>query len=132
MSRQTDAFRGLFLSILLSAPLTAQVSTGELSGSVLDPSGAGIANAKVTAVNAETSVSREVVTDATGGYIITLLPPGNYNLSAEAPGFRKLVQTGVTLQVNQRAAVNFTLQVGQVSETLEVAAAAPLLESQSS
>ena len=63
---------------------------------------------------------------------MTLLPPGNYNLSIEAPGFRRLLQSGVTLEVNQRARVDFTLQVGQVNETVEVAATAPLLESQSS
>ena len=119
--------------MLLSASLSlAQVSTAELSGTVADPTGAVISHAKVVATNADTGVSREVSSDASGGYVMTLLPPGNYNLSVEAPGFRRLLHSGVTLDVNQRARVDFALQVGQVNETVEVAATAPLLESQSS
>src|SRR5438128_3358956 len=123
----------LLLWLLLAASLgLAQVSTAELSGTVADPTGAVIGGAKVIATNADTGVSREASSDAAGDYVMTLLPPGNYNLSVEAPGFRKLVQSGVTLEVNQRARVDFALQVGQVNETVEVAATAPMLESQSS
>ena len=115
-----------------SLPGIAQVSTAELSGNVTDPSGASVAGAKVTAVNAATGASRESQTDTQGAYVMTLLPPGAYNLSVEASGFRRTVQEGVTLQVNQRARVDFSLQVGQITETVQVAATAPLLESQSS
>jgi len=118
--------------VVLALPIAAQVSTGELSGSVVDSSGASIANAKVVATNAATGVSREAFTDAAGSYVLTLLPPGTYNLAAEASGFRRVVQNGIPLQVNQRAEVNFKLEVGQVTETVEVAAAPPLLESESS
>ncbi len=121
-----------FFLVLFTSSLWAQAGTAELNGNVSDASGAVVVNARVTAANAETGISREAVTSGTGGYVITLLPPGNYNLSVEAPGFRKTVQNNVELQVNQRAEVNFTLQLGQVSETVEVTAAAPLLESQSS
>ena len=117
---------------LLAFPIAAQVSTAELSGEVTDPSGASVVGAKVTAVNADTGAAREAATDALGSYIMTLLQPGAYNLSVEAPGFRKTVQNGVVLQVNQRARVDFSLQVGQINETVKVAATAPLLESQSS
>ena len=117
---------------LCSGAAWAQVSTAELFGTVADSTGAVIQNAKVTAANADTSVSREVTTDSAGNYIFTLLQPGTYNLTVESPGFRKLVQSGVVLQVNQRARIDLTMQVGQVTETVEVAAAAPLLESQSS
>ena len=61
-----------------------------------------------------------------------MLPPGDYTLSVEAAGFRKLVQSGITLQINQQAHVDLTLQLGQVSETVEVTGQAPLLESESS
>jgi hypothetical protein len=117
---------------MLGLPAAAQVSTGEFSGTVVDASGASVAGAKVVATNAETGVSREVSTDAAGSYVLTLLPPGTYNLSAESPGFRRVVQSSVPLQVNQRAEVNFRLQIGQVNETIEVAAAPLLLESESS
>jgi hypothetical protein len=123
--------------LLLSAsglvPVLAQVSTGEIGGTVADASGAAVPNAKVTATNEQTNaVARETMTSADGTYIMTLLPPGTYAVAAEVSGFRKSVQSGIELQTNQRVRVDLQLQVGQVSETVEVAARAPLLESQSS
>jgi hypothetical protein len=123
----------LAISLLLVFPLEAQVSTAELGGTVSDSTGAAIPRAKITATNTETgATSREVIADDTGLYLMTLLPPGTYNIAVEASGFRRHVQSGVRLDVSQRAKLDFALQVGQVSETIEVAAAAPLLESQSS
>ncbi|MCW5983006.1 MAG: TonB-dependent receptor [Bryobacteraceae bacterium] len=120
-------------SLLWTLPVSAQVASAELSGNVTDASGAAIPNAKVTVVNAATGVVvREVTTQSPGGYTITFLPPGTYTVTAEATGFRKLVQSGIVLQVNQRASLNLELQVGDVTETIEVQAAAPLLESESS
>lgn len=123
----------VLLGILGVALASAQTATAELSGVVTDASQAAVPNAKVTVFNADTgTIVREVQTDATGIYIVTFLLPGRYNVSAEAPGFRRIVQQNVTLEVNQRARLDFSLQIGQVSETVEVAATAPLLESQSS
>jgi hypothetical protein len=110
----------------------AQVGTAELSGTVSDPSGAAVGNAKVTATNAATNLERSTTTDSNGNYIIQLLPPGDYALNVEGAGFRKFIQRGITLQVNQQAQIDATLQVGQVSETIEVTAAAPLIQSQAS
>jgi hypothetical protein len=110
----------------------AQVGTAELSGTVSDPSGAAVGNAKVTAVNAATSLERSTTTDNSGNYIIQLIPPGDYILNVEASGFRKSSQRGITLQVNQQAKIDVTLQVGQVTETVEVTAAAPLIQSEAS
>jgi hypothetical protein len=122
----------LLLCLIASLPALAQTSTAELSGNITDSTGAVIANAKVTAANSETGTSREVTTNSSGFYHFTLLPPGNYNLSVEAPGFRKTVQNNLELRVNERSEVNLQLQLGQVTDTIEVKAAAPLLESQSS
>ena len=122
----------ILLGLTCTLPAFAQTATGELSGNVTDASGAVVANAKVTAANAETGISRDVATDQSGNYVITLLQPGMYNLSVEAPGFRKTVQNNIELRVNQRAEVNLQLQLGQVSDTVEVQATTPLLESQSS
>src|ERR1700736_5788390 len=122
----------LLVCLLFTLPVIAQTATAELSGNVTDASGAAIANAKVIATNAETGTSRQVTTDQTGAYVLTLLQPGFYNLSAEAPGFRKTVENRIELQVNQRAEINLQLQLGQMTETVEVQASAPLLESQSS
>jgi hypothetical protein len=115
-----------------SFPLAAQVATAEVSGTVFDTTGAAVANAKVTATNVATNVSRDTVSDNSGNYILSFLQPGDYTLTVEAPGFRRLVQTGVALQINQQARVDLTLQLGQVAETLEVTGQAPLLESESS
>ncbi|HXB72562.1 MAG TPA: TonB-dependent receptor [Candidatus Acidoferrales bacterium] len=124
---------GMFCIVLWAAiPAAPQTTTAELSGSVTDPSGAAIGKVKVTATNTGTGLSHEAVTDDAGSYLITQLPPGSYNLSAAAPGFRKTVQNNVTLEVSQRAGVDFKMQLGQVNETVEVQAAPPLLESQSS
>jgi len=112
--------------------ISAQVASAELSGTIMDPTGAGVANAKVIATNVATGRAHETVSDAAGSYVIPLLPPGDYEISVEAPGFRKLVQRGITLQVNQQAQVNLTMQIGQVAEAVEVTAQAPLLESESS
>ena len=122
----------LALAGALSLNSFGQVASAELSGTVLDSSGAAVANATVTATNRATNLARTAASDSTGNYIITLLPPGDYSLSVEAPGFRKLVQSGITLQINQQAHVDLTMQLGQVSETVEVTGQAPLLETESS
>jgi len=122
----------LFFIGLAVAPAGAQTTTAELSGSVADPSGAAIAKAKVIAANTATGLKYETASDDSGSYLITLLPPGTYNLSVEAQGFRRTVENNVTLEVNQRARIDFKLQLGAVSETVEVTTVAPLLEGQSS
>lgn len=121
-------------ALCCAASLSAfgQVASAELSGSVFDATGAIVANARVTATNVATNRVHETTTDNLGNYIIPLLPPGDYVLNVEAAGFRKLVQRGLTLQVNQQAHQDLTLQLGQVSEAVEVTAQAPLLESESS
>jgi hypothetical protein len=123
-------FTALFSALCTSA--WAQVASAELSGSVLDASGAAVANAKVIATNTATNAAHETVSDGSGNYIITLLSPGEYTVTVEAAGFRKLVQSGLTLQVNQQANLELRLQLGQVSEILEVTGQAPLLETESS
>src|SRR3954451_45868 len=121
-----------FGAILSMARVYAQVSTAELSGAVLDPTGAAVANAKVVAITTATNQPHETVTSSSGTYVLTLLPPGDYRIEVESPGFKKLQQTGLTLQINQQAQVNLTLQVGDVSQIAQVTGQAPLLETESS
>jgi len=109
-----------------------QVATAELSGTVSDATGAAVGGAKVTATNVATNIERSTTTGADGSYIVQLLPPGDYVLTAEASGFRRAVQRGITLQINQQAQIDITLQLGQVSESVEVTAAAPLIQSEAS
>jgi hypothetical protein len=121
-----------FTILLASIGVRAQVTTADLVGTVRDNAGAVVRGSKVTLTNDATGVSRTVMADEDGNYIFTSLQPGRYSLSVEAAGFRRVERTGVELQVNQRAQIDFDLQVGQVGDTVQVTGAPPLLESQSS
>src|ERR1700691_4733099 len=115
-----------------SAPGLGQIATAELSGNVLDSTGAAIPNAHVTAINVATSIAHTIISGKSGEYVITDLPPGDYTLTVEATGFRKLEQTGVSLQVNQQARVDLKLEVGQTAETVNVTGRPPLLQTEAS
>ena len=128
----SKCFAVIALLCAITVPAWTQVASAELSGTIADSSGAAVANAKVTATNVGTNRVHETVTDPTGNYVIPLLPPGDYVVTVEAQGFNRVRQSGITLQVNQQAHVDITLQVGQVSESVEITAQAPLLESESS
>ncbi len=86
----------------------------------------------VQAINVETSIVHTTTSGKGGDYVLTSLPPGNYILTVEASGFRKLEQTGINLQVNQQARIDPALKVGQAAETVSVTGHPPLLESESS
>jgi hypothetical protein len=105
-----------------------QGTTATISGNVTDPSGAAIAAAKVTAVNLQTNVSRTVVTQSDGSYSLLFLPIGSYRVEFAAPGFKKFEQTGIVLEVNRNAKADAVLQVGAVSDTIEVAADVAMVE----
>ncbi len=119
----------LALSALLAlAPCYAQTVNATLYGSVTDPTGAAIPEANVIATNVATGIATKNATDASGNYILPSLPPGTYNVTVEKTGFRSTVLSGVTLLVDQKARLDAQLQVGQVSTTVEVTGAAPLVE----
>src|SRR5207302_4194285 len=84
--------------------------------------------AEITATQTATGVSRMTITNETGQYILPNLPVGPYKLDAALPGFRTFQQTGIVLQVNTTPTINVTLEVGQVSEQVEVQANAALVE----
>ncbi len=111
---------------LLASAASAQVSA-VLSGRVTDPSGAVVPGATVTAANTETRAIRETVSDNQGRYQMPLLPAGTYEIDASKTGFRDAVRRGVQLLVNQSAAVDLTLQVGEASQQVAVTADAPLV-----
>ncbi len=109
----------------------AQRDLGTVTGTVLDAQGAAIANAKVTITNDETSVSSDTVTTDTGSYSRPALNPGTYTVTVEAAGFQRAQQKSVLLTPGEIATVNITLQVGNTSQTVEVTATAPLLQTES-
>ncbi len=115
----------LFLACGLA---TAQVETARITGTVSDSTGAVIPGAKITFIHVATNTTFTMETDAEGRYVSPPLRIGEYRVEAEAPGFKRFVRSGVVLQINQTAVLNITLELGAVTETVEVSAAAPLLE----
>src|SRR5262249_45597887 len=132
-SKMTDRKRigaSLALMILLLMTLGATAfaqNTASISGAVKDQSGAVLPGVEVTATQTATGVARTAVTNETGSYTLTNLPIGPYRLEAALPGFRTFAQTGITLQVNDSAVINATMEVGQVTETVQVEANAALV-----
>lgn len=116
--------------LLLALPGLAQVPTAELTGIVTDPSGAVVAGAEVVITHTATNVRRSVVTNASGVYIAPALQPGVYSVRISLAGFRSALENEVLLQVGQTVRLNFELQVGDVSETVEVSAAAENLDTE--
>src|SRR5204863_1237556 len=107
-------------------PVAAQTQ-GEITGEVSDASGAVIPDAKVVVTNQGTNVSRQVVTNSAGVYSFPSLLPGIYQVRVEKVGFQSLVRSGIELQVQAVARIDFKMDVGQVAEALNVSAQAALL-----
>ncbi|MBI4443619.1 MAG: TonB-dependent receptor, partial [Acidobacteria bacterium] len=114
--------------VLVYSSAWAQVSTGTVSGTVSDSTGAVVPGAVVAIRSAETGVTRSVTTDESGRYRAPQLGLGVYEITAQAQGFQTVVRSGITLTVGQEAVVNFSLQVGAVAERIEVTGEAPLVE----
>ena len=122
---QRSRYRAVVFScvfaLLVGGRLFASV-TASISGTVKDASGASIAGATVTATNAGTGIAQVRTTNGQGFYSFQLLPLGTYVLTVEQTGFKEYLQTDLVLDVNSALTVDPTLQVGQVSEKVEVAA----------
>ena len=114
--------------MLACLSLSAQQITGNIRGTVTDPSGAVIRGAAVTARQAETGLTREMTTDHDGNYVLQELPIGHYRLQVSATGFQEYVQDGITLNVNQTASVSARLAVGSEKQQVLVSADAQLIE----
>src|SRR5262245_18576990 len=112
------------LVLLSSSWISAQTTTGSIVGKITDPTGAVVPGAVVTVSNVDTGISTKINTDSSGNYAITPLPVGRYSVTVEAQGFKKSVNSGIALNVQDRIGVNVILEVGQISETVEVAGAA--------
>ncbi len=109
----------------------AQEYRGQISGKVLDPSGAVIPGAQVVITNNATNTSSNTIADDKGTYTVLYLVPGKYHISVEAPGFKKLVREGIELRVDDQLNINLTLTIGGASEVVNVTAGAALLETES-
>ncbi len=110
----------LVLSVLLPGHASAQVATGDLTGRVLDPGGAVVPGATVTARNTGTGLSRTATTNEDGEYTITQLPPGAYEVTVEAKGFSKSLLKDLQVLVGTKQTRNIELKAGAVTETVEI------------
>src|SRR5581483_2320149 len=121
------------VAVLVSVPalLLAQQSTAQLTGSITDASGAVIPGAQITVTNEGTGIKREAKSNELGFYTVPLLPPGNYRVTVQREGFRPIMRSGIVLEVDQAARIDFALEVGAVSEAVEVVANASRVDTQS-
>src|SRR6266403_1992486 len=122
----------LAISLISAGQAQAQVSGATLTGTVTDASGATIPQAQIVITNVSTGVTRNVTTDSAGFYTAPNLLPGTYEVRVTATGFSTQVRTGITLTVGAQQALPITMQVGQVSQTVEVTTEAPTVELTSS
>jgi outer membrane receptor protein involved in Fe transport len=119
------------LMMLALGLLRAQESTGNISGTVTDPSGAVVPGVSVTVRNVATGVTRSVKTTSAGLFFVTNLAVGNYDLIAEAQGFKKFAAGNIRLNVNDRLNIPVSLEVGGATETVSVSATAAQLQTES-
>jgi hypothetical protein len=120
---------GLLLACLSSStPIRGQVAGATVAGTIVDPSGGGVPNAQIVIKRLSTGVTTNVSTDTAGFYTVPNLLPGEYSVSVTAPGFSTETRSSVTLSVGAQQVLNFTMEVGQVSQTVEVTTEAPTVE----
>src|SRR5213593_3037759 len=117
---------------LASVSAFAQIGTSTITGRVTDSSGAVIPNVSVSVVQKTTNFKSLVVTNDEGIYRVPSLQPGEFVVTFEAAGFMKIVRDGVDLRTGDTLAIDVSMQVGQMSEAVEVQGAAPLLETETS
>jgi hypothetical protein len=122
--------RKLLCMILALAPLVAyaQDPRGRITGVVSDSSEAPVPSVEVKATNADTGVTARVLTNSVGNFSIPFLSPGTYRVSAEAPGFKHFVREGIQVRVSETVDLEIKMEIGAVTDTLEVTAQAPVLE----
>ena len=119
----------LVVCLVLSAAFTvhAQSTTGSILGDIVDASGAVLPGVTVTVAHATTGAIREVLTNGVGAYVVTGLQPAEYAIAVQLDGFRSATRTGVVLPIQGEIKIDFTMDVGQVTESITVTDAAPLI-----
>ena len=131
MSRCAFVLACIGAGLFVSSVCQAQVFTATLSGIVADPSGAAVPDATVTIRNVDTSDTRQTTSGSDGRYTVSQLAPASYQITVEAKGFKRFLEKELSLVASQSVEYNVKLSLGETSETVEVAAAAPILDSQS-
>src|ERR1039457_3061741 len=122
----------VFAVLALSFSAFAQVQNGQFSGTVTDPTGAAIANAKVEVSNPATVLNLFATTNSSGNYTVKEVPAGVYKITVEASGFKTVTNAGVTANVGTISHVDFKMQIGKASEVVEVTGEAAAVNTEDS
>jgi hypothetical protein len=123
---------GLLILLLLTFTAEALAQNAQLTGIITDSNSALIAGARLTLTNVDTSVTRRAVTNKVGYYSIPFVPPGNYQLNVLAVGFKPVTRNNLTLNVDQAARIDFTLELGALTESVDITRIEPPLERETS
>jgi hypothetical protein len=123
--------RSVLIAFACGALAMGQEFRATVTGQVTDPTGAGVADAKVTIQNLQTNETQTQMTSESGNYTISFLIPGTYKVTAEAPNFQTAARSNIELHTNDKLTVNLPMELGQSQSVVEVTGAAPLLESAS-
>ena len=121
-------FAVLFAALFCCVPLFAQQTSGNITGTIYDQSGATVPGASVVATEVATGIAKTTDTTSSGGYRFENLPIGAYNITVTAGGFTKAEVKGVSVVLNQTVTTNATLAVGQSATTVEVTEAAASID----
>jgi len=124
-----NRFYCFVISLVFATGAIFAQSTGVIQGSVTDPSGAAIPKASVTVRNTDTGQERNFTTDDTGLYVVPSLPVGRYQVSVKAPGLQTTAANDVVLEVGRTVQQDFHLAVASATQTVEIVASSPVLES---
>ncbi len=119
-----------FLAVAASASLFGQGNTGSVLGTVTDSTGGVVPSAKISVTNIRTGVKVDTTTDAAGNYLVNFLQPGAYKVEAEVAGFKKFSRENVSLEMSRQLRIDIGLETGQVTETVNIQAQTPLLETE--
>ena len=119
---------GVLASFVFAVTLPAQTITGSVTGTVTDNSGAVVPGAEIKLINTQTGVVRSAVSDELGNFQFLLLPPGLYTVEASLSGFKTFRRQGILVETDRSLGVPIRLQVGEVTESVEVVAGTPLLD----
>src|SRR5437899_1259340 len=124
------SFSIIFILIALSSASFGQDVSASIIGNVKDSSGAVVPGAKVTATNLDTNISKSTTSGAGGDFLIPLLRPGKYSLTVSQTGFKTYEETGIVLELNQKANIDVPLQVGQITDRVEVSSELALISTE--
>ena len=126
------SFLSLAVVLLLAVSAAGQSTTGTITGTVSDVTGAVLPGVEITVTNEGTNLTRNLITNESGNYTAPQLPIGSYRVEAVLPAFQTAIRSGITLNVDQRARIDVVLRVGQVTEVVAVTAEAPLIQTEDS